>query len=52
MDEERFAWLDPAHLNIFEGIWMNEIKNYKIVLVNKVEITKYPWVWKLQNTPY
>jgi len=46
MDQERFAGLDLRY------IWMDEIENYEITLVNEVEITKYPWLWKLQNTSY
>jgi len=30
--------------------WRDEDRNYKITLVNEVKITKYPWLWKLQNT--
>jgi len=40
-----------AHLKRFAGIWRDEKRNYEIALVNEVEITKYPWLWKLQNTP-
>jgi len=38
MDEEKFAgW----HLGSCEGIWRDETWNYKIAIINEVEITKY-----------
>ena len=46
MDQERFAELD---LCSSKEIWRDEIENYKIVLVNEVEITN-PSVMKLKIT--
>ena len=48
MDEERFAGFD---LRSSEEIWRDEDPNYEIALVNEVEIMKYCWLWKLQNSP-
>ena len=35
------ASLDIYRIGSSEEIWYDEIENYKIVLVNEVEITKY-----------
>jgi len=49
MDDERFTGLD---LRSSEEICRrDEDRNYKITLVNEMEIMKYPSLWKLQNTP-
>ena len=47
IDEERFTGLDLCSYEICR----DEDRNYEIALVNEMKITKYLWLWKLQNTP-